>query len=182
MSHLRCEIGQRHAWGWGACASSRSMVFLTGRSKRPGSDAHECYKHKITLCKRGNVLFYWHFLLKRIKIQGGATVGLQLWVHKTEFVLVLLFINYCIIFHMNNYKPTFPLPHISDFWISIIRIEFLIKCSHTVTPQKCPLNCTFILLQLKTNRKPWTRGPNTGLSSSLCRHLSCALGQVTANL
>ena len=135
-----------------------------------------------SLCKRGNVLFYWHFLLKRIKIQGGATVGLQLWVHKTEFVLVLLFINYCIIFHMNNYKPTFPLPHISDFWISIIRIEFLIKCSHTVTPQKCPLNCTFILLQLKTNRKPWTRGPNTGLSSSLCRHLSCALGQVTANL
>ena len=24
-----------------------------------------------------------------------------------EFILVLLFINYCIIFHMNNYKPTF---------------------------------------------------------------------------
>ena len=25
----------------------------------------------------------------------------------TEFILVLLFINYCIIFHMNNRKPTF---------------------------------------------------------------------------
>ena len=40
-------------------------------------------------------------------IQDGAQVGLQLWVHETEFILVLLFINYCIIFHMNNYKPTF---------------------------------------------------------------------------
>ena len=38
--------------------------------------------------------------------QGGAKVGLQLWVHETEFDLVLLFINYCI-FHMNNYKPPF---------------------------------------------------------------------------
>ena len=32
-------------------------------------------------------------------------------VQNTEFLLVLLlFINYCIIFHMNNYKPTFVPP------------------------------------------------------------------------
>ena len=40
-------------------------------------------------------------------VQGGAKVGLQLWLSKTEFILVLLFINYCIIFHKNNYKLTF---------------------------------------------------------------------------
>ena len=27
-----------------------------------------------------------------------------------QFILVLLFINYCVIFHMNNCKPTFALP------------------------------------------------------------------------
>ena len=39
--------------------------------------------------------------------QGWAKVGLQLWVCRTqEFILILLFINYCIIFHANNCKPT----------------------------------------------------------------------------
>lgn len=33
---------------------------------------------------------------------------MQLWVRETEFILALLFLNYCIIFHMNNCKP---LPH-----------------------------------------------------------------------
>ena len=41
---------------------------------------------------------------------GVGKVGLQLWVCDTEFILVLLFINYCIIFHMNNCKPTFAHP------------------------------------------------------------------------
>ena len=37
-----------------------------------------------------------------------AKVGIQLWVSKTQFILVfLLLINYCIIFHMNNCEPTF---------------------------------------------------------------------------
>ena len=43
-------------------------------------------------------------------IQDGAKVGLYLLVHETQFIAGLLFINYCIIFHMNNYKPTFPHP------------------------------------------------------------------------
>ena len=46
--------------------------------------------------------------------QGGAKVGLQLWVWETEFTLVLLVINYCIIFHVNNYKPTSAPPCISQ--------------------------------------------------------------------
>ena len=45
-------------------------------------------------------------------IQDGEKVGLQLWVCKTEFILVLLFINYCIIFHMNHCKLTFTPPSI----------------------------------------------------------------------
>ena len=35
-------------------------------------------------------------------IQEGAKVGLQLRVHEKEFTLVLLFINYYIIFHVNR--------------------------------------------------------------------------------
>ena len=35
---------------------------------------------------------------KANRIQGGAKVGLQLWVCKTQFILVLLFIN--ILFSM----------------------------------------------------------------------------------
>lgn len=35
-------------------------------------------------------------------IQGGAKVGLQLGMSETQFILRLLFINYCIIFHMDN--------------------------------------------------------------------------------
>ena len=45
-------------------------------------------------------------------IQDRAKVGLQLWVWETPFILVLLFINYCIIFHTNNCKPTFAPPYI----------------------------------------------------------------------
>ena len=39
-----------------------------------------------------------------------AKVGLQLWVCGTQFTLVSLFIFYCTIFHMHNYKPTFVHP------------------------------------------------------------------------
>ena len=35
-----------------------------------------------------------------------AVSGLQLWVHEREFILILLFINYCTSFHTNNCKPT----------------------------------------------------------------------------
>ena len=48
----------------------------------------------------------------KFHIQDGAKVGVQLWVCKTqEFILVLLFSNYCTIFHMNNCKPTFVPPY-----------------------------------------------------------------------
>ena len=40
-------------------------------------------------------------------IQGGAKVGLQLWVHDTVYSYI---INYCIIFHTNNCNPTFAPP------------------------------------------------------------------------
>ena len=40
-------------------------------------------------------------------IEGGAKGGLQWSVCKTESTLVLLFINYYIISHTNNCKPTF---------------------------------------------------------------------------
>ena len=29
-----------------------------------------------------------------------------------QFIFVLLFVNYCIIFHTNNYKPTFAPPYV----------------------------------------------------------------------
>lgn len=40
----------------------------------------------------------------QLRTQGGAKVGLQLWVLETQFILMLLFINYHIIFYMNNYS------------------------------------------------------------------------------
>ena len=40
-----------------------------------------------------------------INLQGGGKVGLQLYVK--QFILVLWFISYYIIFHMNNCKSTF---------------------------------------------------------------------------
>ena len=40
----------------------------------------------------------------RGRTQGGAKGGSQFWVHKTQFIFVLLFINY--------YKPTFAPPSI----------------------------------------------------------------------
>lgn len=39
-------------------------------------------------------------------IWGWAKVGVQLWVHKTEFTLVLLLITYCIMYLYDNCKPT----------------------------------------------------------------------------
>ena len=43
-------------------------------------------------------------------VQDEAKAGLQLWVRATDFILVLL-INDCIIFHMNNYRTTFTWPN-----------------------------------------------------------------------
>ena len=37
----------------------------------------------------------------------GTKVGLQLLLHGTEFILVLLLINYCVIFHMNTVNLLF---------------------------------------------------------------------------
>lgn len=34
-----------------------------------------------------------------------AKASLQVWVHETELILILLFINYCVIFHMNCMLP-----------------------------------------------------------------------------
>ena len=45
---------------------------------------------------------------RRSNREGGAKGGLQLRVHKTELILVLLPMYY-IIFHINNCKPTFAL-------------------------------------------------------------------------
>ena len=42
-------------------------------------------------------------------MQGGAKVGLHLWACRAQFIF-LFFIDYCIIFHTNNCKPTFALP------------------------------------------------------------------------
>lgn len=44
-----------------------------------------------------------------LRIQGVANVGSQLWVCETQFIIVL-FIQYCIIFHINNCKPIFVPP------------------------------------------------------------------------
>ena len=43
-------------------------------------------------------------------MHGWAKVGLQLWVCETEFILVLLLIDYCIIYLDYYCKPTLPTP------------------------------------------------------------------------
>ena len=43
----------------------------------------------------------------------------------TEFILVFLFINYCTVFYMNNYKPTFAPP----------------VCSHKIQPNYSTMYC-----------------------------------------
>ena len=43
---------------------------------------------------------------------------------ETQFILILLFINYCIIFHRNNCKPTFVPPCVC-----------VCVCTHVKSPQ-----------------------------------------------
>ena len=57
-------------------------------------------------------LLLW--LIYNNQYRVGKNIDLQLWVCKTEFILVLLFINYCIILNMNNCKPTVPHPVFKD--------------------------------------------------------------------
>ena len=54
-----------------------------------------------------------------ITVQGGAKGDLQLRVHETQFILVLLFFNYHIISHTNNRKPTFAHAVHSNSWCLI---------------------------------------------------------------
>ena len=55
----------------------------------------------------------------------GGEAGLQLWVWKTQFIIVLLFINYYIIFHINNRKPTFVPPCTLNYHVHTLSNNFL---------------------------------------------------------
>ena len=47
----------------------------------------------------------------QIKIQGGAKVGLQLWVLETQSLFLYYYLlAIVLLFRMNNCKPTFALP------------------------------------------------------------------------
>lgn len=46
----------------------------------------------------------------QVNIPGGAKVGLQLWVPEIEFIVVLLFISYCAVFHLGDISLLLPLP------------------------------------------------------------------------
>ena len=68
-----------------------------------------------------NLLTAWYISI----IQDGEKAGLHLQACETQFILVL-FINYCIIFHTNNFCPTlyiFPtfLGFIFRFYLYIFR-------------------------------------------------------------
>ena len=53
------------------------------------------------------LLSQYHSLLVAC-MQGGTKIGLQLWVHKK--IILVLFVNYCITFYMNNCNPPFAPP------------------------------------------------------------------------
>ena len=61
-----------------------------------------------------------------INLQGGGKVGLQLYVK--QFILVLWFISYYIIFHKNNYKPTFAPPYILDCVGRVVSVAITQPC------------------------------------------------------
>ena len=58
-------------------------------------------------------------------------------IQNTEFILILLFIKYCIIFHMNNCKPTFAPPCIKVLYIwgghTVMFCNFFIKYTSLLT-------------------------------------------------
>ena len=85
---LSQDLGARYAHGLGCL---RSQALTTHRPRRHGCvPAFTCtYTH----------LPLYLFLHLYTYIQGGAKVGLQLWVHKPVYSRV--------IFHRNNYKSTF---------------------------------------------------------------------------
>ena len=60
---------------------------------------------------QGTHLLYWLaiMLFRSFTRQGGLKVGLQLQLCETQFILVLVFIIYYIILHINC-KPTFAPP------------------------------------------------------------------------
>lgn len=69
-------------------------------------------------------------------IKGRGKVSLPLGVHKTEFILILSFINDCIIFHKSNRKPTFALPNITT--IKILNNNGLKKIEVVILDVKRP--------------------------------------------
>ena len=65
--------------------------------------------HFINQCHPNKVNKNFLSSLKKA-ILSGAQVGLQLWVHETEFILALLLINYCMVFPADSCRPTLPCP------------------------------------------------------------------------
>lgn len=61
-------------------------------------------------------------------------------VNVVEFILVILFINYCIIFYTNNCKPAFATPCIVTMFLSNLTIDitarFIDKCQYIVLTGK----------------------------------------------
>ena len=84
---------------------------------------------------------------------GWAKGASQLWVHTTQFVFVLLFISYCVIFHTNNYNPPFPHPvcgETSDRRVTLIRL--FLQTHHGASWVAC-----LLLVRAKGGRTPLQR-------------------------
>ena len=82
-----------------------------------------------------------------------AKVALQLCVCKTQFILVLLFIIFCIIFHTNNCKTTFAPPCIFILRQPTADVVFL---SYSYIEEKLQVNAMSLCCLFSKRR--WNSG------------------------
>ena len=137
---LFCQqpVSPKERTGWHIAGS----IPNTPDQYRPVKDFTQLFvdwEHALVLGEWGeideSVLFHWFTsythtwtrtqmgVYNCIDHTGWAKVGLHLWVYRTEFMLLLSCITYCIVFHTNTFKPIFARPCIYKtvtLWYSLI--------------------------------------------------------------
>ena len=116
--------------------TERARILAATRSFWARPDNHAPLSLLIYIVRNRSLCIFLYIIYYIINsIHEQAQVGLYLWVCKTEFVLVSLFVNYCIYLYY-NYKSTLTNPVLDNiiilYYIIYINIIYLYHIKYNI--------------------------------------------------
>ena len=88
------------------CLAQREQTKMHSSQFLPGMALTACFPSYCPRVRNWGALYQQLEPKTKYRVSNNRFTVASMW--NTEFILVSLFINYCIIFHMNNCKPVLP--------------------------------------------------------------------------